>query len=370
MEVSISISRLSCGARSTESCCFQQGGTCAQADAAADAPVTFRADAAQLSVPALRPCLRTRRGATSLQRQRTLAAQVELRGIGLHSGAPVGLTLKPAPANSGIVFRRIDHRHAQDIPARAVWVGDTSLSSTLLRQGLRVATVEHLMAALAGLGVDNLLVEVDGPEVPVMDGSARPFAEAMLAAGLVQQPAVRRFIRILRPVTVSEGDRRAALFPDDTGFHIDFSIEFDHPVLRASGDRVSLSLDPSVFLESLCAARTFGFLRDIEQLRARGLALGGGLHNAVVVDDQRVLNPEGLRYPDEFVRHKALDAIGDLYLLGNPLLGALRASKSGHALNNRLARAVLEQPDAWEFAALDESSGRVVACTPDRTTAA
>lgn len=302
--------------------------------------------------------------------QQTLAVPVRLQGVGLHSGAQTELLLRPAPANSGIVFRRVDLSPALDIPARAEWVGDTALSSTLVRDGCRVATVEHLMAALAGLAVDNVLIELDGPEVPIMDGSAEPFVQAILAAGLAQQSAVRRYIRVLRPLTISEGDRRVTLSPDPRGFSLDFAIDFAHPVLRSSGERLQFRLDEQSFAQTLGAARTFGFLRDIEQLHAQGLALGGGLHNAVVMDEQQVLNPEGLRYADEFVRHKTLDAIGDLYLLGNPLLAHLSASKSGHALNNRLARALLAQPDAWEYATLDRASGQAVGCTAVQLSAA
>jgi UDP-3-O-[3-hydroxymyristoyl] N-acetylglucosamine deacetylase len=273
--------------------------------------------------------------------------------VGLHTGEEVHLALKPAPPGAGIVFRRVDLDPVVEIPAHAACVCDTRLSTTLARGGARVSTVEHLLAAFVGVGIDNAVVDVSAPEVPIMDGSAGPFVFLLQAAGIEEQPAPRQFLRILRTIGVEEGDKRASLHPFD-GFRVDFSIEFDHPVFRRCSARASYEAGRSSFVKDVSRARTFGFMHEVEYLRARGLARGGSTSNAIVVDDYRILNEHGLRCEDEFVKHKILDAMGDLSLLGRPLLGAFRAHKSGHALNNALIRAVLAAPDAW---AIEESGG-------------
>ncbi|GAB4169302.1 MAG: UDP-3-O-acyl-N-acetylglucosamine deacetylase [Wenzhouxiangellaceae bacterium] len=265
----------------------------------------------------------------------------------MHSGRKVTMTLRPAPVNTGIVFHRVDLDPVVRIEARPERVGDTSLSTTLVADdGTRIATIEHLMSALAGLGIDNLYVDLDGPEVPIMDGSAGPFVFLLQSAGITEQPAPKRYIRILEPVELREGDKWVRLAPWD-GFRVSFEIQFDHPVFR--NRRCSLDLDFSTtsYLKEVARARTFGFMRDIDYLRQRNLVLGGSLDNAVVVDDFRVLNPDGLRCEDEFVKHKVLDAIGDLYLLGAGVLGHFSGYKSGHALNNALLRELLARSDAW-----------------------
>jgi len=280
-------------------------------------------------------------------RQRTLRNPVRASGIGLHSGEPVTLVLRPAPAGSGIVFRRVDLDPVVEIPATADGVGSTRLCTVLRGNGEQVATVEHLMAALAGLGIDNARVDVDGGEVPIMDGSAAPFVFLLRSAGICEQDAAKQFIRVRRPVVVEDGDRHAGFFPCD-GFRAEFSIDFEHPVLRATPARIDLDFCPNCFVREVSRARTFGFTRDVAALRARGLARGGSVENTVVVGDSAVLNPGGLRYADEFVRHKLLDAVGDLYLAGHSLIGGFRAHKSGHELNNAALRALLAQTDAWE----------------------
>ena len=289
-------------------------------------------------------------------RQRTLRRPVRATGVGLHTGVRVSLGLLPAPPDTGIIFRRTDLDPAVAIPALAEHVADTTLSTSLLCGGCRVSTVEHLMAALAGLGVDNATVELSAGEVPIMDGSAAPLVGLIRRAGILEQAAPKRFLRIRRPLVVEDGDRRAGFYPcaDRCGCRIVFSIEFDHPVLRARPSALDLALSTASFVSRISRARTFGFLRDIEQLRARGLARGGSIDNTIVLDEERVLNPGGLRYRDEFVRHKALDAIGDLYQLGHGLLGEFRAHKSGHGLNNAAVRALLAQPDAWELVTLED----------------
>lgn len=280
-------------------------------------------------------------------KQRTLKRRIRTTGIGLHSGQKVELGLSPAPPNTGVVFRRLDLATPVDIRATPFNVEDARLSTNLVHDGVRVATVEHLLAALAGLGIDNLYVELTGPEVPIMDGSAAPFVFLLQSAGIEEQPCPKRFLRIKRPVEVREGDRFARLIPYH-GFRVSFSIEFDHPVFQGRPNQATVDLSVHSFIRELSRARTFGFLRDLESLRAQQLALGGSLDNAVVLDDYRILNEEGLRYEDEFVRHKILDAIGDLYLLGRTLIGAFLGHKSGHALNNRLVRALLADRSAWE----------------------
>jgi UDP-3-O-[3-hydroxymyristoyl] N-acetylglucosamine deacetylase len=280
-------------------------------------------------------------------RQRTLKSLVSASGVGLHTGRKVRMTLRPAPADTGIVFRRIDLDPPVDIPARAELVGETRMSSCLVRDGVKVSTVEHLMSALAGLGVDNAYVDLDAPELPIMDGSAGPFVLLLQQAGLEQQAAPKRFLRVLRRVQVTDGDKWARLDPYD-GYKLSFSIDFRHPVIESSTQSVTLDFAETSFVNEIARARTFGFMHDVEDLRESGLALGSGLDNAVVLDEDRVLNAGGLRFADEFIRHKLLDANGDLYLLGKPLLAAFSAHKSGHTLNNRLLRALLADAGALE----------------------
>jgi UDP-3-O-[3-hydroxymyristoyl] N-acetylglucosamine deacetylase len=280
-------------------------------------------------------------------RQRTLKALTRATGVGLHTGRKVAMTLRPAQPDTGIVFRRTDLGTPVDVPARADLVGETRLCSCLVQGEVKVYTVEHLMSALAGLGIDNLYVDLDGPEVPIMDGSAAPFALLAQQAGIEQQNAAKRFLRVLKTVEVRDGDKWARVDPYD-GFKLSFSIAYDHPVIEKSANALSVDFADTSYLKEVARARTYGFMQDVEQLRESGLALGGGLENAVVLDEYRVLNAEGLRFGDEFIRHKLLDAVGDLYLLGRPLLAAFSAHKSGHALNNRLLRALLGDAAASE----------------------
>ncbi|MBK8063659.1 MAG: UDP-3-O-acyl-N-acetylglucosamine deacetylase [Betaproteobacteria bacterium] len=285
-------------------------------------------------------------------RQRTLKTLTQATGVGLHTGRKVRMVLRPAQPDTGIVFRRLDLEPPVDIRAHADQVGETRLSSCLVKGEAKVYTVEHLMSALAGLGVDNAYVDLDGPEVPIMDGSAAPFAFLIQAAGLEEQAAPKRFARVKRRVEVKDGDKWARLDPYD-GFSLAFSIIFNHPVIDGTNQSVTVDFGQTSYLKEIARARTFGFMHDIENLRESGLALGGGLDNAVVLDEYRVLNSEGLRFGDEFIRHKVLDAIGDLYLIGHPLLAAFSAHKSGHALNNRLLRELIAQPDAWEVVSFE-----------------
>jgi UDP-3-O-[3-hydroxymyristoyl] N-acetylglucosamine deacetylase len=287
-------------------------------------------------------------------RQRTLKSSISASGVGLHTGKKVRISLRPAAPDTGIVFRRIDLPEAVDLPAKAEMVGETRLSSCLVRGETRVYTVEHLMSALGGLGVDNAYVDIDGPEVPIMDGSAAPFVLLVQQAGLIEQPVPKKFVRILRLVEVQEGDKWARFEPYE-GYRLAFSIDFNHPVIDRSSQSVTLDFAQTSYLKEISRARTFGFMQDVENLRENGLALGGGLDNAVVLDEYRVLNAEGLRFTDEFIRHKLLDAVGDLYLLGRPLLGAFSAHKSGHALNNRLLRALLADATAYETAIFERA---------------
>lgn len=293
-------------------------------------------------------------------RQRTLKNVIRATGVGLHTGDKVYLTLRPAAPDTGIVFRRVDLPAPVDIPARPENVGDTRLSTTLISQGERVSTVEHLLSAFAGLGIDNAYVDVSAPEVPIMDGSAGPFVFLIQSAGIEEQSRAKRFVRIKRRVAVEEGDKYAVFEPFD-GFKVEFSIDFDHPAFQARAKAASVDFSTTSFVREVSRARTFGFLRDIEALRQQNLALGGSLDNAVVVDDYRVLNEEGLRYEDEFVRHKILDAIGDLYLLGHSLIGSFRGHKSGHALNNRLLRALIADADAWEEVTFEDAERSPIA---------
>ena len=281
-------------------------------------------------------------------KQRTLRNVIKASGVGLHSGEKVYLTLRPAPIDTGIVFRRVDLEPPVDIPAYAENVGETTLSTTLECAGARVDTVEHLLSAMAGLGVDNAYVEVSAAEVPIMDGSAGPFVFLLQSAGVIEQEAPKKFIRILRKVTVRDGDRVATFEPHD-GFRISFRIDFDHPAFADSKQFTSLEFTSSTFVKEISRARTFGFMRDFEYLRANNLAQGANFNNAIAMDDFRILNEDGLRYDDEFVKHKILDAVGDLYLLGHSLIGHFVAEKSGHGLNNQLLRLLLSQQDAWEY---------------------
>jgi UDP-3-O-[3-hydroxymyristoyl] N-acetylglucosamine deacetylase len=288
-------------------------------------------------------------------RQRTLKNVIRATGIGLHTGEKVYLTLRPAAVDTGIVFRRIDLDPPVEIPARAENVGDTTLSTSLVCGDARVATVEHLLSALAGLGIDNAFVDVSAPEVPIMDGSAGPFVFLVQSAGVEDQNAPKRFIRIRKPVQVEDGDKWARFEPFE-GFKVSFAIEFDHPVFKNRCQEAVVDFSTTSFVKEVSRARTFGFMRDIELLREKRLALGGSLDNAVVVDDYRVLNEDGLRYDDEFVKHKVLDAIGDLYLLGRSLIGAFSGYKSGHALNNRLLRALMADESAWELVTFEDAA--------------
>lgn len=280
-------------------------------------------------------------------KQRTLKNPIRATGVGLHTGEKVFLTLAPAPANTGIVFRRTDLDPVAEIRAEADNVGDTMLGTTLIRDEVRVATVEHLLSALAGLGVDNAYVELSASEVPIMDGSAAPFVFLIQAAGIVEQNVPKRFIRIKRPVVVEDGDKWARLDPFD-GFKVNFEIEFDHPIFKAHLRRASMDFSSTSYLKEVARARTFGFMRDLENLRSRNMVMGGSLDNAVVLDSYRILNEDGLRYENEFVRHKILDAIGDLYLLGHTLIGEFSGYKSGHGLNNMLLRSLVARRDCWE----------------------
>ena len=280
-------------------------------------------------------------------KQRTLKNIIRATGVGLHTGDKVYMTLRPAAPNSGIVFRRTDLNPPVDIHARPDCVGDTRLSTTLVKGDVRVSTVEHLLSAMAGLGIDNAIVELSAPEVPIMDGSAGPFVFLLQSAGIEEQNAAKRFIRIKKPVKVQEGDKWASFEPFE-GFKVGFSIEFNHPIISKRTSRAEIDFSTTSFVKEVSRARTFGFMRDIEMLREHNLALGGSMDNAVVLDDYRVLNEDGLRYEDEFVKHKILDAIGDLYLLGHSLIGAYHAHKSGHELNNKLLRTLIADPAAWE----------------------
>ena len=289
-------------------------------------------------------------------RQRTLKNVIRATGVGLHTGNKVYLTLRPAAPDTGIVFRRVDLDTPVEIKACPANVGDTRLSTTLVNGDVRISTVEHLLSAFAGLGIDNAYVDVSAPEVPIMDGSAGPFVFLIQSAGVEEQHRAKRFIRIKRTVVVEEeGDKRASFEPFD-GFKVSFSIHFDHPLFTSRAQSATVDFSSTSFVKEVSRARTFGFLKDIEMLRQHNLALGGSMDNAVVVDDYRVLNEEGLRYEDEFVKHKILDAIGDLYLLGHSLIGAFSGHKSGHALNNKLLRALVADRTAWEEVTFDEPS--------------
>jgi UDP-3-O-[3-hydroxymyristoyl] N-acetylglucosamine deacetylase len=286
-------------------------------------------------------------------RQRTLKTAIRAAGVGLHTGRKVFMTLRPAAENTGIVFRRVDLARPVDVRADAFNVGDTMLGTTLVNGDVKVATVEHLMAAFAGLGVDNAYVDLSAPEVPIMDGSAAPFVFLIQSAGLAEQNAAKKFVRIRKTVRVEEGDKWAELRPFP-GFKVNFRIDFDHPVFRRHSQMATVDFSTTSFLKEISRARTFGFARDIETLRTRELTLGGSMDNAIVVDDFRVLNEDGLRFEDEFVKHKILDAIGDLYQLGYSVVGELTACKSGHGLNNRLLRALRADASAFEMVTFED----------------
>ncbi|MBN8713063.1 MAG: UDP-3-O-acyl-N-acetylglucosamine deacetylase [Xanthomonadales bacterium] len=280
-------------------------------------------------------------------KQRTLRNVIRATGVGLHTGDKVYMTLRPAAPNTGIVFRRTDLNPPVDIYARQDNVGDTRLSTTLVNGDTRVATVEHLLSAMAGLGIDNAYVDLSAPEVPIMDGSAGPFVFLLQSAGIEEQNAAKRFIRIRKPIRVEQGDKWASFAPFE-GFKVGFSIDFNHPIISKRTSHSEIDFSTTSYVKEVSRARTFGFMRDIEVLREANLALGGSMDNAVVLDDYRVLNEDGLRYEDEFVKHKILDAIGDLYLLGHSLIGAYHAHKSGHELNNKLLRTLVADTSAWE----------------------
>jgi UDP-3-O-[3-hydroxymyristoyl] N-acetylglucosamine deacetylase len=285
--------------------------------------------------------------------QRTLKNVIRATGVGLHTGEKVYLTLRPAAANTGVVFRRVDLDPVVELSANPESVGDTRLSTALQEGEVSVSTVEHLMSALAGLGIDNVYVELTSPEVPIMDGSAAPFVFLIQSAGVIEQNAPKKFIRVSKPVLVEEGDKWAKFEPFD-GFKVSFSIDFDHPIFAKSPQQATVDFSSTSFVKEVSRARTFGFMHEVEALREAGLALGGSHDNAIVMDSYTILNDDGLRYEDEFVKHKILDAIGDLYLLGHPLIGAFSAHKSGHALNNKLLRELISQPDSWELVSFDD----------------
>ncbi len=288
-------------------------------------------------------------------KQRTLKKSTRTTGVGLHTGARVELTLRPAPEDTGIVFHRTDLAGGPALPALASNVGDTRLASTLRVGTASVATVEHLMSALAGLGIDNLHVDVAGPELPIMDGSAGPFVFLLQSAGLVEQKAPKRYLRVTAPVEVRDGDKWARFTPFD-GYRLDFTIDFPHPVFGSENRNVVVDFASDSYAKEVARARTFAFMQDVDAMRAAGLGLGGSLQNAIVLDEFKVLNAEGLRYDNEFVRHKVLDAVGDLYLLGHPLIGQYTAYKSGHALNNMLCRELLVRADAWQVATFSDAA--------------
>ena len=287
-------------------------------------------------------------------KQRTIKESVSAIGVGLHKGEKVQITLRPAPANTGIVFRRVDLTPVVDIKATPDAVGETTLCTCLVNeQGVQISTVEHLLSAVAGLGIDNLVIDVDSPEIPIMDGSALPFVYLIQSVGIETLNVAKRFIRIKETIRVEEGDKWAELKPYQ-GFKVNFAIEFDHPVISNTCQTMSMDLSSCSFIKEISRARTFGFMKDIEFLRSHNLALGGSLENAIVLDEYRMLNKDELRYDDEFVKHKILDAIGDLYMCGSSILGELNAFKSGHGLNNLLLREVFKQVDAWEWVTYED----------------
>lgn len=289
-------------------------------------------------------------------RQRTLKNAIRATGVGLHTGEKVYLTLRPAAADTGIQFRRVDFKEPRLIPADPFHVGETVLNTTLLVDGTRVSTVEHLLSAMAGLGIDNAYVDLSAPEVPIMDGSAGPFVFLIQSAGIVAQNVAKKFIRIRKPAQVEGEDGKYARFEPYQGFKVGFTVEFDHPLFNGASQSAAIDFSTTSFVKEISRARTFGFMKDIEAMREQNLALGGSLDNAIVVDDYRVLNEDGLRYEDEFVKHKILDVIGDLYLLGHSLIGAFEGYKSGHALNNQLLRRLVADESAWEQVTFDDAA--------------
>lgn len=286
-------------------------------------------------------------------RQRTLKKTVSTVGIGLHSGKKVSMTLRPAPANTGIVFRRVDMNPPSLLELHPERVGETMLCTALVEGEMKVATVEHLLSALAGLGIDNLYVDLDAAEIPIMDGSSAPFLYLLLSTGIEELRASKRFIRIKRTIEAKKGDGWARLSPYE-GFKATFEIDFNHPAVNATKQKLEIDFSRQAYASEIARARTFGFMRDVEMMRSRNLGLGGSLENAIVLDEYRVLNPDGLRYTDEFIRHKILDAVGDLYTLGHGIIGAFYGYKAGHAINNLLVRELLKQRDAWEMVSLEE----------------
>lgn len=300
-------------------------------------------------------------------KQCSLKHEIRAMGVGLHTGEKVHLTLKPAPINTGIIFKRVDLDPVVELPARSEFVGDTTLSTSLGEGASQVSTVEHLLSAIAGLGIDNAYVEVTAPEVPIMDGSAGPFVFLLQSAGLVEQNAPKQFMRIKKRVYVEQDDKWACLEPFE-GFKVSLELDFDHPILKKSNQVATLDFSGSSYVKEVSRARTFGFLSDYEWLRANNLALGGSLDNAVVLDEYRVLNEDGLRYEDEFVKHKILDAVGDLYLLGMSLIGAFSGYKSGHALNNKLLKALLADESAWEVVTFEEEQAPLMYLSPNLVT--
>ena len=292
-------------------------------------------------------------------KQRTLKSLIRASGVGLHSGAKVNMVLRPAAPNTGIVFRRVDLDPIVDLKASALMVGDTRMCSCLERDNVKVGTIEHLMSAFAGLGIDNAFIDLDAAEIPILDGSASPFVFLIQSAGIEEQPVAKKFIRVKHPIEVRESDKSGdkwARFDPYEGFRLTFSIVFNHPAIARTGQEVTIDFAEHSYIREVARARTFGFMQEVEWLRENGLAQGGGLDNAVVLDEYRVLNSDGLRYNDEFVKHKVLDAIGDLYLLGHPILGSFRAHKSGHALNNILARELLANPESWEYVTFEDQA--------------
>jgi UDP-3-O-[3-hydroxymyristoyl] N-acetylglucosamine deacetylase len=301
-------------------------------------------------------------------KQRTLKNSIRATGVGLHTGKKVLMALRPSPANTGINFRRTDLDEPVDIHASAENVGETTLGTTLIRGDVKVSTIEHLLSAFAGLGIDNAVVELSSSEVPIMDGSAGPFVFLLQSAGIEEQNAPKKFVRILKSVKVEDGDKWARFDPYD-GFKVNFEIEFDHPVFKRRSQVASMNFSTTTFLREVSRARTFGFMRDLEYMRSRNLALGGNLDNAIVLDEYRILNEDGLRYEDEFVKHKILDAIGDLYLLGHSLIGEFSGYKSGHALNNRLLRTLIADASAWEEVTFETHSDAPISFVPAAATA-
>lgn len=296
-------------------------------------------------------------------KQRTLKNKIQTTGVGLHTGKKVTLTLRPAPDNTGIIYRRTDLSPAVDFPVDAKSVRDTMLCTCLVNENnVRISTVEHINAALAGLGIDNIIIEVDAPEIPIMDGSASPFIYLLLDAGIAEQDAPKKFLRVKQTVRVENGDKWAEIKPY-SGFKLDFTIDFNHPAIDGSSQRYQMDFSSESFIRQISRARTFGFMRDIEMLQSKGLCLGGSLDCAIVVDDYRVLNEDGLRFDDEFVRHKMLDTIGDLYMCGHNMLAEVVCYKSGHALNNQLLQALLANQEAWEFVTFDDAQAVPVALT-------